>query len=76
MIGRPCRRKQLSNFSCALVYNLKAIKNLSLKFTVCWISNTYRYTLTLNLDLDFICWTPPLLQNPGSASVGLSNVER
>ena len=30
MIERPSRRKQLSNFSCALVYNLKAIKNLSL----------------------------------------------
>ena len=68
MIRRPSRRKKLSNYSCALVYNLKAL-------TICWISNKYRYTLTLNLDLDFICWTPPLLQNPVSASVGLSYVE-
>ena len=32
--------------------------------------------INLLLDLYFIGWTPPLLQNPGSASVGLNNVER
>ena len=78
-----CRPKDITNDAtlgprtlCLILWLVGFMSNFRVKNDVLSAYKIFHFEIKSYLqDLYFICWTPPLLQNPGSACVGLNDME-